>query len=46
MIRQSLKVRGFSLPAAWQAHFSPEERLSRDPAELNQPDDGLEHRTV
>jgi hypothetical protein len=38
MIRQSLKVRDFALPAGWQAHLSPKERLSSDPAELNQPD--------
>src|SRR5215813_14752429 len=40
MIRQSLKVRGFALPAGWQAHPSPEDHLSSDPAELTQPDDG------
>src|SRR5438128_2025159 len=40
MIRQSLKVRGFALPAGWEAELSPEDRLSSDPAELNQPDDG------
>src|SRR5216684_7133095 len=39
MIRQSLKVRGFALPAGWEAELSPEERLSSDPAELNEPDD-------
>jgi hypothetical protein len=45
MIRQSLKVRGFALPAGWQTHLSPKERLSGDPAELNQPDDGRgDHR--
>src|SRR5713226_3430600 len=38
MIRQSLKVKGFTLPAGWQAHLSPEKGLSGDPAELNQPD--------
>src|SRR2546430_8553879 len=40
MIRQSLKGRGLALSAGWQAHPSPEDRLSSDPAELNQPDDG------
>src|SRR4051794_17227512 len=39
MIRQSLKVRGFALPAGRQALLPPEERLSSNPAELNQPDD-------
>src|SRR6267142_4927356 len=39
MIRQSLKVRGFALPAGWQAPLSPQDRLSGNPAELNQPDD-------
>src|SRR5713101_2774719 len=39
MIRQSLKVRGFALPAGLEADLSPEERLSSDPAELNEPDD-------
>ena len=38
MIRQSLKVRGFALPAGWQAHRSPEDRLSGDLAKLHQPD--------
>jgi len=39
MIRQSLKVRGFALPAGLEAELSPEDRLFSDPAELNQPDD-------
>src|SRR5262249_27290696 len=39
MIRQSLKERGFALPAGWQAPLSREEWLSNDPAELNQPHD-------
>src|SRR5512132_3283196 len=39
MIRQSLKVRGFALPAGLEAELSPEDRLSSDPAELNEPDD-------
>src|SRR5467141_1897285 len=38
MIRQSLKVRGFALPAGRQALLPPAERLSSNPAELNQPD--------